>query len=228
MSVFGAPVGDAGARFLDAAREGNQAALEALLASDSGVLNHRNELGQSAVLLAQYHRKPDAVRFLLERGPDLTLHEACAVGALGRAQELLSGGQGGRLIDQHSGDGFTPLALACFFGHEPVAAWLINHGANVNLAANNPMQVAPVHAATAGRHVGILKLLVESGADVNARQQQGFTPLHAAAQNGDAASLQLLLAHGADRTARAANDQTPLDLALQNGHGAAAEILETP
>ena len=120
----------------------------------------------------------------------------------------------------------TPLALTCFFGQESLAAWLVDQGANVNLAANNPMKVAPVHAAAAGRHFGVLRLLVESGADVNARQQQGFTPLHAAAQNGDEPAVRLLLERGADRSARAANDQTPLDLALQNGHGAVAAILE--
>ena len=219
---------EVGTRLLDAARAGNQTELAALLEADPAILNHRNELGQGAVLLAQYHRKPETVAFLLARSPELTLHEACAVGDLERLQTLLANPTTrGRLIDTHSGDGFTPLALACFFGHEAAAAWLVNHGANVRLAANNPMQVAPIHAATAGRHFGILKLLVESGADVNARQQQGFTPLHAAAQNGDEPSLKLLLANGTDRTARAANDQIPLDLALQNGHAAAAAILES-
>jgi ankyrin repeat protein len=218
---------DTGAKFLDAARAGDVAALGALLSEDPVVLNYRNELGQSAVMLAMYHRKPEAVKFLLEREPELTLHEACATGQLDRVQALLeTPSQRGRLMDQHSGDGFTPLALACFFGQEPVAAWLVEHGANVSLAANNPMQVAPVHAATAGRHFGILKLLVEAGANVNARQQQGFTPLHAAAQQGDEASLRLLLEHGADRAAMASNQQTALDLALQNGHGGAVAILE--
>ena len=214
-------------KFLDAARAGDEAALGAILAAEPALLNHRNELGQSAVMLALYHRKPAAVQFLLARGPELTLHEACATGQLERVQALLeTPSQRGRWMDQHSGDGFTPLALACFFGQEPVASWLVNHGANVSLAANNPMHVAPIHAATAGRHFGILKLLVEAGANVNARQQQGFTPLHAAAQHGDEPALRLLLQHGADRAAMASNNQTPLDLALQNGHGGAAVILE--
>jgi ankyrin repeat protein len=219
---------DSGVTFLEAARGGDHAALDAMLAADPAVLNYRNEMGQGAVLLAQYHRKPETVAFLLARGPELTLHEACAVGAAERAQALLANpATRGRDIDTHSTDGFTPLALACFFGHEGLAAWLVNQGANVRLAATNAMRVAPIHAASAGRHFGILSMLVKSGADVNARQQQGFTALHAAAQNGDEASLRLLLNHGADRTARAASNQTPLDLALQNGHASVAALLES-
>jgi ankyrin repeat protein len=140
-------------------------------------------------------------------------------------KELLAGR--GRLIDSFSGDGFTPLALACFFGHEEAATWLVNQGASVTLAADNKMGVAPIHAATGGRHTSLLRMLVENGADVNARQQQGFTALHAAAQNGDSEAVRLLLDHGADRELRADSNQTPLDLALQRGLGEIVELLES-
>jgi uncharacterized protein len=215
--------------FHDAARAGDLKTLRQLLDGDASLLNTRNALGQSAILLAQYHRQPAAVALLLDAAPELTLHEACAVGHLAQAQALLAmPATRGKLIDQHSSDGFTPLSLACFFGHQPVASWLVGAGASVSLAANNPMQIAPVHAAAAGRHLEILKLLLDAGADANARQQQGFTPLHAAAQQGDLAAIDLLLQHGADRAARSANLQTPLDLALQNGHSAAVERLDSP
>ena len=132
----------AGDQLLDAARAGDVAALESLLAAHPETLDHRNQLGQSAVLLAQYHRKPEAVQFLLSRSPNLTLHEACATGVQARAETLLQ--EVPRMIDAHSPDGFTPLALACFFGHAELARWLINRGANLDLAAKNQMQVAPI------------------------------------------------------------------------------------
>jgi uncharacterized protein len=216
---------EAAQRFLDAARSGDIAAIESILQEHPAVLNHRNELGQSAVLLAKYHRQEAATQLLVDRGAELTLHEACAVGDLTRIQELLSGR--GRLIDSFSGDGFTPLALACYFGHEETATWLVNQGASVSLAADNKMGVAPIHAAAGGRHLGILRMLVENGADVNARQQQGFTALHAAAQNGDAEAIRVLLAHGADRNVRADSNQTPLDLALQRGLSEIVALLES-
>jgi len=213
-----------GERLLDAARNGDLGALDALLAEHPEALQHRNHMGQGAVLLAQYHRRPEAVRFLLARNPELTLHEACATGVKARVEAVLH--EVPRMIDAHSPDGFTPLSLACFFGHEELAVWLINRGANLDLAATNPMQVAPLHAASAGRHVEIVRALLEAGANPNARQQGGFTPLHAAAQNGDVDIARLLLDKGADREARAENNQTALDFALLRGHAAVAAVLE--
>ncbi|MBN8728961.1 MAG: ankyrin repeat domain-containing protein [Acidobacteria bacterium] len=214
-----------GEQLLEAARAGDVAALEAVLAAHPETLHHRNQMGQGAVLLAQYHRKPEAVRFLLARQPELTLHEACASGVQDRVESILQDVP--RMIDAHSPDGFTPLSLACFFGHVELAKWLINRGANLDLAATNPMQVAPLHAAASGRHLEIARALLEGGANPNARQQGGFTPLHAAAQNGDVEMTRLLLDKGADREARADNNQTPLDFALLRGHAAVANVLES-
>jgi len=215
---------DKGEQLLEAARAGDLGAMEALLAAHPETLDHRNHMGQSAVLLAQYHRKPEAVRFLLSRGPNLTLHEACAMGVQARAEALLH--EVPRMIDAHSPDGFTPLALACFFGHGELAKWLIDRGANLNLAAKNQMQVAPIHAAAGGKNLEIVRALVEAGADVNARQHGGFTALHAAAQDGNEAMTAYLLEKGADRNARADNNQCALDLALLRGHAGVAALLE--
>jgi uncharacterized protein len=215
------PAGD----FFQAARSGDLARLGALLASQPELLHARNELGQSALILAQYHRQPEAVAWLLARRPSLTLHEACAAGVLDAVKEII-GARGSKTIDAHAQDGFTPLALACFFGHPEIAAYLVDQGANVNLAAKNPMQVAPLHAATAARQAAIVRLLIAAGADVNQPQHQGWRPLHAAAQNGDAETVKLLLEHGADREARADNSQSAADLAMLRADAAVVALLE--
>ncbi len=49
----------------------------------------------------------------------------------------------------------------------------------------------------AGRNAEVVKLLIDAGADVNARQEGGFTPLMAAVQNGDAEIEALLRTAGA-------------------------------
>ena len=64
------------------------------------------------------------------------------------------------------------------------------------------------------------------GANVNVRQEGGWTALHGAAQNGDREIVEVLLANGADTSARAANNQAALDLALVKGHNEIAALLE--
>jgi ankyrin repeat protein len=90
--------------------------------------------------------------------------------------------------------------------------------------------VAPIHAASgvgyglgfAGnthRHVPdgwvpAVKFLVEElGADVNARDHNGYTPLHHAASRGDNDLIRYLVSKGADVKAVARSGQTTVDLA---------------
>jgi ankyrin repeat protein len=59
-----------------------------------------------------------------------------------------------------------------------------------------------------------IKLLVEElGADVNARDYNGFTPLHFAAARGDNTVIEYLVSKGADVTAVARTGQTTVDMA---------------
>jgi ankyrin repeat protein len=220
--VPGSPAAES---FFEAARKGDLGRLTSLLDADGSLLNARNSLGQSALILAKYHRQQVAADWLLARNPDLTLFEACAAGVADAVRKLVAS-QGSRIIDAHAPDGFTPLALACFFGHPEIAGFLVNQGANVNLAATNPMRVAPLHAAVAARQPAIVRMLVSAGADVNRPQQHGWRPLHAAAQNGDEESVKVLLEHGADRQARAENNQTAMDLAMLKGHAGVVALLE--
>ena len=64
----------------------------------------------------------------------------------------------------------------------------------------------------------VARALLDAGADVNARQQGGWTPLHGAAQNGATATVDRLLAAGADRTARNDDGISAADLAAEAGH----------
>jgi uncharacterized protein len=90
--------------------------------------------------------------------------------------------------------------------------------------------VAPIHAASgvgyglgfAGnthRHVPdgwlpAVKFLVEElGADVNARDHNGYTPLHHAASRGDNELIRYLVSKGADVTALSRTGQTTVDMA---------------
>ncbi len=81
------------------------------------------------------------------------------------------------------------------------------------MARNESIRVTPLHSAAAGSHSGIVKLLLEAGADPNASQDGGFTPLHSAAQNDDRESVEALLAAGADPARPADDGRTAAELA---------------
>ena len=61
------------------------------------------------------------------------------------------------------------------------------------------MGVAPLHSAAAARDNDAVRLLLEAGADANARQHGGYTALDAADQHEDAELAELLRRHGATR-----------------------------
>lgn len=175
--------------------EGDLPALEDLLRQHPALAYTVMEDGLSALLFSQYRHRPDIVKALLASGMRLTMGEAAAVGELERVRKIA--GLWPPALHEYTADGFTPLQLACFFGHTEVAAFLVAQGADIHAVAQNAMAIQPLHAAVAGQYVEIVKLLLAHGADVDARQQSGFTPLMAARQNGNREIEALLRQAGA-------------------------------
>ena len=153
---------------------------------------------------------------MLDAVPELDICEAAAVGADERLQQLL--GEDAGAAARLSPDGFTPLHLASFFGHEQAARLLVAGGADANVAADNRSRVLPLHSAAAGGHTEIGELLLDAGAAADEKQEGGFTPLHAAAHSGNLKLVELLLQHGADPRRAADDGRTAVDMAAEGGH----------
>ncbi len=153
----------------------------------------------SELLEAIYQGDQARADELLEADPELDVFEAAAVGRAERVRELVD--QDPSLANAWADDGFQPLGLASFFGHMETVRVLLEHGAGVNSASRNEMKVMPLHSAVATNdpeaRYEIAKLLLERGAEPNARQQDDFTPLMAADQVGNEPLAQLLEEHGA-------------------------------
>jgi ankyrin repeat protein len=153
----------------------------------------------SEVLQALYRGDQAAVDQLLAADPELDVFESAAVGRVDRLQALLDDDPA--LANAWAEDGFQPLGLASFFGHVDAVRLLVERGAEVNSASRNDFKVMPLHSAVAEKdpetRYEIAKVLLEHGADPNARQQDDYTPLMAADQQGDATLRELLVEHGA-------------------------------
>lgn len=198
-------------RFFSLIEDGDFEAVNASLDEDPGLANAESMDGMSAVLAAMYHNHPGIAQLLVTSGARLNIFEAAALGRLDVVHDILE--ETPDLVDDIAPDGFQPLGLACFFGHEDVASYLLEQGAAVDSASHNPMKVMPLHSAVAARSLEITRLLLEHGAPVNACQADNFTPLHAAAQNGDLEIVKLLIDYGANPNLADIEGKTPLDFA---------------
>lgn len=209
-------------QLFEAIRSGDIAKVREIIQTEPTLAKARTERGESAILLAIYHGEREIAE-LLATGMELDIFEAAALGHADRVRNFAE--LDPHLVNAYAPDGFTPLGLAAYFGHEETVRLLLERGADVNTASKNSFKVAPLHSSVARRSASISRLLVERGADVNARQQGGYTPLHEAAQNGDDVIVELLLEHGADGSLRSEDGKTALDLATEKRHARVGEIL---
>jgi uncharacterized protein len=209
----------------DALRAGDLARVRALVAADRSVASAREADGVSAVLLARYHSNLEALAVLLDAGPELDVFEAAAIGRPPRVRELVDADPD--LVGAYAKDGFAPVGLAAFFGHEEIVCDLLARGADsAQWARHETIRVQPLHAAAANGSVGIARSLLDAGAPVNEPQPNGFTALHAAAFHGNVALATLLLDRGAERGATTAEGKTAADIAAERGHPELAALLE--
>ena len=207
------------ADLLAAIDAGDAAAVDEALAADPGIATARDGDGVSATMHALYRGQASLAETIAAILPELDIFEAAALGRVDRLHELL--GADPELARARSADGFTALHYPAFFGigaAADVSRALLACGADVNARSDNALAVLPIHSAVAGGQDEVVAVLIDVGADVNARQRHGWTPLHGAAQNGSLQSVERLLAAGADPAARNDDGRSAADLATGAGH----------
>jgi ankyrin repeat protein len=158
-------------------------------------------------------------------------------GNLNEVKAMVAAGADVNVVE---GSGYTPLSAT---DNRDVAEFLIAHGATIN-TTNSPNGLSPLHWAVMGDHKEVAKLLMDKGADVNARSREGRPlsmaksvevaemllakgaalnvasnerpALHVAAYNGNVELAKVLLAHGADPSAKNSWGATPLHEAARS------------
>lgn len=198
--------------------------LRRVVERESGAADTRDATGVSLLMHSLYCGRRDLAEVIASRKEVLDIFEAASLGRIDCIMKSLRGDPAA--INAHSNDGFTALHFACFFGRPEVARLLIDSGAAVDAVSGNAMRVMPLHSAATTLNLEAVRILLERGAPVNARQQGGWVPIHAAAQNGDRAMVELMLKHGADP--KLANDEgkTPAVIAREKGHEEIVALLE--
>jgi ankyrin repeat protein len=131
----------------------------------------------------------------------------------------------------HPGRGQSALWWAANHGYLPLAAELIQRGANVNTPDHHggtPLTTA----ASAGR-VEMVRYLVEHGADIHARLSTQFPggvsdgrkAIHLAVTNGHVEVVKYLLDQGCDPNEPGGSGYTPLIVAAENNFYDLADLL---
>ncbi len=122
-------------------------------------------------------------------------------------------------VDGRDRDDSTPLANAAAANQEEAVKFLLEKGAVVNATMNIP-DAGPMSALNASimakGSVGVVKLLIEKGADVNFRVKNGLTPLTLAVTKDAKDIAALLIQKGADINAVNDDGTSALSKALKN------------
>ena len=84
-----------------------------------------------------------------------------------------------------------------------------------------------IHLVAQRGDVAMLRLLLESGFDLNVKDIQNNSALHDAAVHGNTGAATFLIAEkGFDPNVENSDGQTPLSLAAENGHEAVVKLLQ--
>lgn len=80
----------------------------------------------------------------------------------------------------------------------------------------------PLHVVACRNDLEAVQLLIEAGADVNAKGEMDETPLHIAVEHGNVQMVQAMLRAGARTDTRSEFGGTPMERALSQGGEMAA------
>jgi hypothetical protein len=118
----------------------------------------------------------------------------------------------------------TPLYYATFCGFIGLAKHLITmHPEDVN--AEYGWRGTALHGACRGGQLDCLRVLLEYGAEVDARNIMSEAALHAASKRGQIQAVRLLLLHNSDVNAEDGSRWTPLHHASKSGSIEVAQLL---
>ena len=186
-------------------------------------VNHALNNGHTALHWAVHEGPPDVVQVLIDAGADMeakddrgrsALLRASISGKIAAVKMLVEAGAGVRFTDTK---GATCFTLAAFFGHTETVRYLVGlKDVDVSHSQNNGL-TALHHVAHEG-HRDVTQVLIDAGADIEAKDGLGFSPLLRASILGKFAIVKMLVEAGADVRVTDNEGNTCLILAENSGH----------
>ncbi|XP_048255952.1 uncharacterized protein LOC124149448 [Haliotis rufescens] len=207
---------------------GNKAIVQHLVSPSN--INTRGRNAYTPVMMAAFRGHQSVFDLLVSKQADLTLvnndgdsllHVACQGGNKAIVQHLVSSSN----INTRGQNGYTPVMVAAFWGHQSVFDLLVSKQADLTLVDNDGDSL--LHFACQGGNEAIVQHLVSSS-DINTRRLNGVTPVMMAAFWGHQSVFDLLVSEQADLTLLDNNGDSLLHFACKGGNKAIVQHLVSP
>ncbi|HJU90266.1 MAG TPA: sigma-70 family RNA polymerase sigma factor [Gemmatimonadaceae bacterium] len=206
----------AGVGLSEAAALGDLPRVTQLLRAEPNLSKHPCPIGMTALHFAA---TPEVARALLEAGADpRALDGDGSTPARTAAYSRRRRTAVARFLIERTGE--SDIFLEAAIGDAHAVTRLLDEEPSLIRAIDRHLNPAmgrgatPLHIAAALDELGVMRVLLERGAEVNSLGDDGSTPLHHAAYHGRIRAVELLLEHGADPTVRDAyHDATAYDWA---------------
>ena len=219
-----------------AARQGYASAVQELLTYGADV-EAKNVGRLTALHIAAQFGHLFVVNLLLNDGADITeesidgkqaLHYAAQFGRESVVHALL---MRGAAVDAHEKQhGITPLHFAASLGlgslSELVRKSPGDPTVHVKDTTLQKLAIEKEYNSKARPYESVIRLLLNNGADVDAKDSHGYTALHFAAGWGLKVVVQLLLDRNADINQKQFRGETALDVAKKRGYYKIIKLLE--
>uniref|UniRef100_A0A1X7SNH8 Uncharacterized protein n=1 Tax=Amphimedon queenslandica TaxID=400682 RepID=A0A1X7SNH8_AMPQE len=181
---------------LGAVTAGSKEAVEFLLQLETVNIDHTNEEGRTALMLACERGHEDIVHSLLSAGANVNIQD---------------------------NKGWTALMRASEHNHISIIHMLLEANANPHLKKSNGSNAVVI--ASYNGNCEVVELLISKGVDYKCQQEDGMNAFMLACQNGHTQVVELLLREKVDPNIQRNDGVNGFILACQNGHTQTVELL---
>ncbi|XP_076465114.1 death-associated protein kinase 1-like [Babylonia areolata] len=203
-----------------ASEEGNLDNLKELSdRTDSIDLGTANKHGETAVHMAASGGHVDVLKFLQDKGVNISMKDNQGDTALywaarqGHLEAIRCLQEAGLPLDSQNKSGETALHVAARYGHAHVVDFLCEAEANINVI--DSQGETPLHSAAWHGYSSIVQSLCEHGAVLDMRNKDGESVLHCAAVRGNVDCVRILLDSDAPLNLLDKRGSTALHLSCQ-------------